>query len=108
MARLRVRKHVLQAVAMHMIEKGKVLSANDWKVDSDAPISLGQIQNHFSSWGRMLGCIEHDLPEAWAEIQKASTPPPPPPPAPKPKASSKKKDPLAALSQAAKAEKSED
>ena len=105
MARLRVRKHVLQAVAMHMIEKGKVLSANDWKVDSDAPISLGQIQNHFSSWGRM-DVLSMTFQRRGQRFKSPT--PPPPTPGPKPKASSKKKDPLAALSQAAKAEKSED
>jgi len=98
--RLRTRKHILQAVSMHMLEVGKLMTAGEWKVDSTAPVSYGQVQNHFSSWGRLTGCIKRDHPDVWEELHKEPEPTPPPAPAPK-------KDPLEALSQAAKAEPEE-
>jgi hypothetical protein len=104
MARLRARKQILEAVSMHMLEAGKLMTAGEWKVDSTAPISYGQLQNHFSSWGRLTGCIKRDHPDAWEELHRQPEPEPEltPPPAPLPK-----EDPLEALSQAAEKAESE-
>lgn len=92
MARLRVRHEILQAVAMFMLEKGKVLSKHEYdQLAQEVPLRTGMVLNHFGSWSRLLSVIENDLPDVWKEIKKAEAPPPPPPPPPKPE------DPLAKL-----------
>lgn len=105
MARARARMAVLQDIAMHMLEKGHVMTRNEWEKDPKAPIRIGMIFNLFGNWPRMVGILENELPDAWKQITKKSepAPTPAPKPAPKPKA-----DPLEALSKAAEAEKSED
>ena len=65
---------------------------------------LGQVDNYFGNWSRLVTIMENEYPDAWAELH-APEPEPAPEPAPKPAPAV---DPLAALSKAAKAEKSED
>lgn len=110
MARARARMAVLQDIAMHMLEKGHVMTRHEWENDDKAPVRIGLIFNLFGNWARMVGILENALPDAWKQIKAAEEPPKPAPkpaPAPAPKKESKK-DPLEALSKPAKAEKSED
>jgi hypothetical protein len=109
MARARARMAVLQDIAMHMLEKGHVMTRHEWEKDPKAPIRIGMIFNLFGNWPRMVGILENELPDAWKQINEK----PEPAPAPKPKAEPKpapkpKADALEALSKAAKAEKSDD
>jgi len=111
MARARARIAVLQDIAMHMLERGHVMTRNEWERDSDAPVRIGMIFNLFGNWARMVGILENEMPGAWEQINEKAKPAPAP--APKPKAAPKsapkpKADPLEALSKAADAEKSED
>ena len=106
MARSRARRAVLQDIAMHMLEKGHVMTRHEWERDSSAPVRIGMIFNLFGNWARMVGILENELPDAWGQINAPAPEPAPkveekpkPAPAPKPKA-----DPLEALSKAAKAE----
>ena len=87
-----------------MMEKGKVLTRHEYSKQSDVPLRLGQVDNYFGSWSRLVSIMENEYPDAWAELH-APEPEPAPEPAPKPAPAV---DPLAALSKAAKAEKSED
>lgn len=102
--RLRGRKQALDALVMYMMEKGKVLTKHDYSRESDVPLRIGQVENYFGSWQRLVNIMENDYPEAWAEIH-APEPEPAPEPARQPVS---KSDPLQALSKAAPAEKSED
>ena len=107
MARARARMAVLQDIAMHMLEVGHIMTRKEWELDSKAPIRVGLIFNLFGSWPRMVGILEHEMPEAWKQIN-APKAPPAPKPAPKPK-EEVKSNPLEALSKTAPAEeKSED
>ena len=89
---------------MYFMEKGRILTRHEYGRESDVPLRIGQVENYFGTWQRLANIIENEFPEAWAEIH-APEPEPAPEPAPKPAPAV---DPLAALSKAAKAEKSED
>ena len=104
--RLRGRKAALEALVMYFMEKGEVLTRHEYGRQSDTPLRIGQVENYFGSWQRLVNIIENEYSEAWAEIH-APEPEPAPEPAPKP-APKKKANPLESLSKAAKAEKSED
>jgi len=107
MARARARMAVLQDVAMYMLEVGHVMTRKEWELDSKAPVRIGMIFNLFGNWPRMVGILEHEMPDAWKQINAPKVAPAPKP-APKPK-EKVKSNPLEALSKAAPAEeKSED
>ena len=89
---------------MYMMEKGKVLTRHEYSKESDVPLRLGQVDNYFGNWSRLVTIMENEYPDAWTELH-APEPEPAPEPAPKPAPAA---DPLAALSKAATAEKSED
>ena len=89
---------------MYMMEKGKVLTRHEYSKQSDVPLRLGQVDNYFGNWSRLVTIMENEYPDAWTELH-APEPEPAPEPAPKPAPAV---DPLAALSKAATAEKSED
>lgn len=102
--RLRGRKQALDALVMYMMEKGRVMTRHEYSKQSDVPLRIGQVENYFGSWQRLVNIMENDYPDAWAEIH-APEPEPASEPALKPAPAV---DPLAALSKAAIAEKSED
>jgi len=85
MGSLRQRGKVLEAVAMVMLEQGKVLSKHEYEQVGNVPIRAGLAMNFFGSWSRMLDLIENNLPDAWAEIKRKETPPPKPVPPKVPK-----------------------
>ena len=90
MGSLRQRGKVLEAVAMVMLEEGKVLTKREYEqMETRTPIRAGLVLNFFGSWSRMLGIMENNLPEAWAEINKKEKPAAPKVPTPAPKAAVK-------------------
>lgn len=102
--RLRGRKSALDALVMYMLEKGKVLTRHEYSKESDVPLRIGQVDNYFGNWSRLIAIMENDYPDAWSELHDLKEEPAPEPtPEPAPVA-----DPLSALSKAAKAESSED
>ena len=70
MGSLRQRGQVLEAVAMVMLEEGKVLTKHEYEKLVSVPIRAGLAMNFFGNWSRMLNLIESNLPEAWAEIKR--------------------------------------
>ena len=83
MGSLRQRGKVLEAVAMVMLEEGKVLNKREYEhIETRTPIRAGLVLNFFGSWSRMLSIMESSLPDVWAEIKKKENPPPKPKPAP--------------------------
>ena len=89
MGSLRQRGKVLEAVAMVMLEEGKVLTKHEYEKVGTVPIRAGLAMNFFGSWSRMLNLIESNLPEAWAEIKRKENPPPKPVPPKVPKPETK-------------------
>ena len=83
MGSMRQRGKVLEAVSMVMLEEGKVLTKRDYEhMKTRTPVRAGIILNHFGSWSRMLGIMETNLPEVWAQIKLKENPPPKPKPVP--------------------------
>lgn len=103
--RIRGRKQALDSLVMYMMEKGKVLTRHEYSKQSDVPLRLGQVDNYFGNWSRLIGIMENDYPDAWKQLhapEPEPAPKPEPAPEPAPKAAPKP------VSKAAKAEKSED
>tara|TARA_B100000780_G_scaffold82374_1_gene56224 strand:- start:967 stop:1281 length:315 start_codon:yes stop_codon:yes gene_type:complete len=83
MGSMRQRGKVLEAVSMVMLEEGKVLTKHDYEhMETRTPVRAGIVLNHFGSWSRMLGIMETNLPEVWAQIKLKENPPPKPKPVP--------------------------
>jgi len=93
MGSIRQRTKVLDAVAMVMLEQGKVLTKHEYEKIGAVPIRAGLVMNFFGSWSRMVSIMENSLPKVWAEIKEKESPTPKPvppkPPKPAPKAEGK-------------------
>ena len=75
----------LKAIAMQMLEEGKVLTKREYEIlRNRTEIRAGTLMNMFGSWSRMLTIMENSLPEVWAEIKQKQNPKPVPPKVPKP------------------------
>ena len=79
---------------MIMLEEGKVLSKKNLIVLLDLRVyRSGNLMNLFGSWSRLVGFIEKDHPDVWAQLKWRTSPPEPPPPVEE--EDSSKPDPLA-------------
>ena len=75
----------LKAIAMQMLEEGKVLTKREYEMlRNRTEVRAGTLMNMFGSWSRMLTIMENSLPEVWAEIKQKQNPKPVPPEVPKP------------------------
>ena len=75
----------LKAIAMQMLEEGKVLTKREYEMlRNRTEVRAGTLMNMFGSWSRMLTIMENSLPEVWAEIKQKQNPKPVPPKVPKP------------------------
>ena len=75
----------LKAIAMQMLEEGKVLTKREYEMlRNRTEVRAGTLMNMFGSWSRMLPIMENSLPEVWAEIKQKQNPKPVPPKVPKP------------------------
>ena len=69
MGSIRRRDVAIEAAAMIMLEEGKVLSKKEF--DSFARptgVRSGNLMNLFGSWSRLVGFIEKDHPDVWAQL----------------------------------------
>ena len=109
MGSIRRRDVAIRAAAMAMLEEGKVLSKRDFdNITKPTGIRSGNLMNLFGSWSRLVGFIEKDHPDIWAELQGEKTPEPVKEEALEPvEEKSSKPDPLEALAKASE-EKEED
>ena len=75
----------LKAIAMQMLEEGKVLTKREYEMlRNRTEVRAGTLMNMFGSWSRMLTIMENSLPEVWAEIKQKQNTKPVPPKVPKP------------------------
>ena len=109
MGSIRRRDVAIQAAAMAMLEEGKVLTKREFdNITKPTGIRSGNLMNLFGSWSRLVGFIEKDHPDIWAQLHGEATPEPVKEEAPEPvEEESSKPDPLAALAKASE-EKEED
>ena len=76
----------LKAIAMQMLEEGKVLTKREYEMlRNRTEVRAGTLMNMFGSWSRMLTIMESSLPEVWAEIKEKENPKPKPVPPKVPK-----------------------
>ena len=108
MGSIRRRDVAIEAAAMIMLEEGKVLSRKEFDaIARPTGIRSGNLMNLFGSWSRLVGFIEKDHPDVWAQLQGEPAPEPEPDPEPVEEEDSSKPDPLEALAKASE-EKEED
>ena len=109
MGSIRRRDVAIEAAAMIMLEEGKVLSKKEFdNIARPTGIRSGNLMNLFGSWSRLVGFIEKDHPDVWAQLQGEKAPEPEPEPEPvEEEEDSSKPDPLEALAKASE-EKEED
>ena len=108
MGSIRRRDVAIEAAAMIMLEEGKVLSKKEFdSIARPTGIRSGNLMNLFGSWSRLVGFIEKDHPDVWAQLQGEPAPEPEPEPEPVEEEDSSKPDPLEALAKASE-EKEED
>ena len=102
MGSIRRRAVAIQAAAMAMLEEGKVLTKREFdNITKPTGIRSGNLMNLFGSWSRLVGFIEKDHPDIWAQLQGEVTPEPVEEEAPEPvEEDSSKPDPLEALAKA--------
>ncbi len=95
------KKAQLKQLADYFAEKGKFMSAAEYKAADDVPMRFTIAKRPFGSWSRVGSMIRTNFPEQWEAMSPAPEEAPAPAPKPKPKAEPKK----AAAPKAAKAPK---
>ena len=102
MGSIRRRDVAIRAAAMIMLEQGKVLSKREFDMIPERTATRsGNLMNLFGSWSRLVGFIEKDHPDIWAQLHGEVTPEPVEEEAPEPvEEDSSKPDPLEALAKA--------
>ena len=69
MGSIRRRDVAIRAAAMIMLEQGKVLSKREFDmIPERTAIRSGNLMNLFGSWSRLVGFIEKDHPDIWAQL----------------------------------------
>ena len=75
MGSIRRRDVAIRAAAMIMLEQGKVLSKREFDmIPERTAIRSGNLMNLFGSWSRLVGFIEKDHPDIWAQLQGGPAP----------------------------------
>jgi len=80
------KKEMLKQLADYFAEKGKFLSAAEYKAAEDVPMRFVIAKRPFGSWSRVASMIKTNFPEQWAKANPIEEPEPAPKPAPKKKA----------------------
>ena len=69
MGSIRRRDVAIQAAAMAMLEEGKVLTKKEFdNIAKPTGVRSGNLMNLFGSWSRLVGFIERDHPDIWAQL----------------------------------------
>jgi hypothetical protein len=79
MGSIRRRDVAIRTAAMAMLEEGKVLSKKEFDmITKPTGVRSGNLMNLFGSWSRLVGFIEKDHPDIWAQLQEEAAPEPEP------------------------------
>ena len=75
MGSIRRRDVAIRAAAMVMLEEGKVLTKKEFDmITRPTGVRSGNLMNLFGSWSRLVGFIEKDHPDIWAQLQGEPAP----------------------------------
>ena len=70
MGSIRRRDVAIRTAAMVMLEEGKVLTKKEFDmITRPTGVRSGNLMNLFGSWSRLVGFIEKDHPDIWAQLQ---------------------------------------
>jgi hypothetical protein len=79
MGSIRRRDVAIRAAARAMLEEGKVLSKKEFDmITKPTGVRSGNLMNLFGSWSRLVGFIEKDHPDIWAQLHEEAAPEPEP------------------------------
>ena len=70
------RKAVLEQLANYFADKGQMMSPEEYKAATDAPVRFIVAKRPFGSWARMQGMIKANFPQQWEKANKVATPAP--------------------------------
>ena len=69
MGSIRRRDVAIETAAMTMLEQGKVLTKKEFDmITKPTGVRSGNLMNLFGSWSRLVGFIEKDHPDIWAQL----------------------------------------
>ena len=68
------KKAVLEQLANYFASKGQMMSPEEYKAATDAPIRFIVAKRPFGSWARMQGMIQTNFPTQWEKANKVATP----------------------------------
>ena len=69
MGSIRRRDVAIRTAAMVMLEEGKVLTKKEFDmITRPTAVRSGNLMNLFGSWSRLVGFIEKDHPDIWAQL----------------------------------------
>ena len=75
MGSIRRRDVAIETAAMIMLEQGKVLTKREFDmIPERTAVRSGNLMNLFGSWSRLVGFIEKDHPDIWAQLQGEPAP----------------------------------
>ena len=75
MGSIRRRDVAIRTAAMVMLEEGKVLTKKEFDmITKPTGVRSGNLMNLFVSWSRLVGFIEKDHPDIWAQLQGEPAP----------------------------------
>ena len=75
MGSIRRRDVAIRTAAMAMLEEGKVLTKKEFDmITKPTGVRSGNLMNLFGSWSRLVGFIEKDHPDFWAQLQGEPAP----------------------------------
>ena len=75
MGSIRRRDVAIRTAAMVMLEEGKVLTKKEFDmITRPTAVRSGNLMNLFGSWSRLVGFIEKDHPDIWAQLQGEPAP----------------------------------
>ena len=75
MGSIRRRDVAIRTAAMVMLEEGKVLTKKEFDmITRPTGVRSGNLMNLFGSWSRLVGFIEKDHPDIWAQLQGGPAP----------------------------------
>ena len=75
MGSIRRRDVAIRTAAMVMLEEGKVLTKKEFDmITRPTGVRSGNLMNLFGSWSRLVGFIEKDHPDIWAQLQGEPAP----------------------------------
>tara|TARA_B100001939_G_C16788134_1_gene550100 strand:- start:552 stop:836 length:285 start_codon:yes stop_codon:yes gene_type:complete len=60
---------ILKQISEYMVKKGKFLSMNEYKAETDAPANFYMVRKLWGSWARLKQLMRSNHPDLWAQME---------------------------------------